>query len=112
MTITFPTPSTTNPFEIARRKLVEKLSAMKVPGALGSFPLASDFETLANMTREVAAIADEWLAVIGHQVRENATCTIDMRQFEGAFTGAIEGNCTWEMETAAMALREDAAEAA
>jgi hypothetical protein len=102
------TPSRSqNPFEAARLTLIRQLLAMKAPKAYSAFPSPADHEGIADHIREAAAIFDAWLAAIGFQIADNATTQIDMRSFEGAFTGAIEGNATYECERAAQALRDD-----
>src|SRR5216684_2478892 len=96
-----------NPFEAARLKLIASLLAMKAPAAYPSFPVPSDHAGVADHLREAAIIFDEWLATVGHQIRDNASNDVDERVFEGAFTGAIEGNATWEVEKAAETLLDE-----
>jgi hypothetical protein len=95
-----------NPFEIARRRLISALARMPVPQALGSFPVPSDFEAIRKHVLEAASICDDWLGSIGHQVSDNATCNLDLRSFDAAFTGAVDGNATYEIEKAAETLCE------
>lgn len=94
-----------NPFEAARLKLIASLLAMKAPSALPSFPQPTDHARVADHLREAAAIFDEWLAAVGHQVRENATTYVDANLFNGSFTGAIDGNETWACEQAGLEVR-------
>jgi hypothetical protein len=94
-----------NPFETARRKLVAALNAMTAPAAYPSFPSPDDHEGIAAHLREAAAIFDEWLAAVGHEVRANANTSISAGLFSGSFSGAIEGNETWACEEAAIEMR-------
>lgn len=96
---------TQNPFEAARLKLIQALLAMKAPKAYPSFPIPADHEGIAAHIREAAQIFDDWLAAVGHQVRDNSGSEIDMRCFEGAFMGAVDGNATWCCEEAGIELR-------
>ena len=100
-----------NPFEAARLSLIERLSAVKACAAIGSYPTPSDFLEVVRHVREVAACFDDWLETVGFQVAENAVNKVDMRVFDDAFSAAIEGNATFEIEECAEALR-DAREAA
>ncbi len=95
-----------NPFEAARLALIQKLLRLQVPKALSSYPIPSDFVELANHVREASAIFDEWIETIGFQVEQNAPCNVDQRAFCGAYTGAIEGNATFEIEEVGEAIRE------
>lgn len=97
---------TSNPFEIARRKLISALTAMKAPAAYPSFPCPDDHESIAAHIRDAAAIFDEWLAAVGHQVRDNAATSISAGLFNGSFSGAISDEA-WVCEEAASELREE-----
>lgn len=99
------TAFTKNPFEAARLSLVKALTALKAPAAYPSFPSPDDHEGTAAHLREAAAIFDEWLAAVGHQVRENATTGVSSNLFNGSFAGAIEGNETWACEEAGIDVR-------
>src|SRR6266436_8203145 len=87
-----------NPFEAARLKLISALLAMKPPSAYPSFPAPSDHAGVADHLREAASIFDDWLAAVGHQVRDNATTYVSAELFSGSFTAAIDGNETWSLE--------------
>jgi len=103
----FSPASPNNPFEVARRTLIQALARMPVPRPIGSFPVPSDFEGIRDHLVEAASIFDSWLGAVGHQVADNASHDVDMRVFEGAFTGAVEGNATFECDRCAEALIED-----
>lgn len=107
--LAFATTPSKNPFETARLSLIKRLLAMKAPKAYPLSPSPFDHEGVAAHLREAAAIFDEWLAAIGFQVADNAVCDIDMRVFEGAFTGGIDGNATFECMRAAETLLEERA---
>jgi hypothetical protein len=95
-----------SPIETARQRLVTNLLAMKVPSALSTFPHPVDFRSLADHMREAAAIVDDYFAVIGLHIADNATTDVDMRAFEGVVTGSIEGNATHYCDCEAEALTE------
>lgn len=92
-----------NPFETARLALIKRLLEMKAPVALPVFPTPGHFEGVAEHIRAAAAIFDEWLAAVGHEVRDNATVSIDAGDFEGAAAAAID-NATFACQNAAEAL--------
>jgi hypothetical protein len=104
---TLPTvPAQSNPFEAMRLALIKRLLELKAPKAYPSFPSPGHHEGVAQHIRDAALIFDEWLAAVGFQVSDNATCNIDMRVFEDTFTAAIEGNATFEVDRAAESLLE------
>lgn len=95
-----------SPFETARLALIARLTAMTAPRGLVAFPHPSDFEVVAGHIREAAAIFDEWLADIGHEVRDNSSADIDKDLFLDAFSRAVDGNETFACEEAAYTLRD------
>jgi hypothetical protein len=99
--------SSNNPFEVARCTLIKALARMPVPAAIGSFPVPSDFTAIASHLYGAAEIFDAWLRDIGHQVSDNASCPLDLTQFDDAFVGAIDGNASWICEQAAAALNSE-----
>lgn len=103
-TVPVPASSFRNPLETARLKLVKDFLSLKMP-AYPSFPSPDDHESFAGVIREAAAIFDEWLAAVGHQVRDNATTGVSSNLFNGSFSGAIEGNETWACEEAGIEVR-------
>lgn len=107
MTTALTQPRPQNPFESARLKLIQALLSMKAPKPISTFPIPCEFNSVADHLREAATIFDEWLGAIGHQVADNASHNVDMRVFEGAFTGAIDGNATYEIENVAERMMED-----
>lgn len=97
-----------NPFEIARRKLITALAAVKAPDPIGvGRPEPRDFESVKDHIAEIAAIADIWLRAIGDELRCNTTENLNMSCFESAFTGAVEGWATFECDRCAEALEEE-----
>jgi hypothetical protein len=107
MTATVAQTRPNNPFEIARRNLIDSLSTMAVPLPIANFPYAEDFEAVADHLRQAAAIFDAWLQDIGAQVKMNAPCRIDDGQFDCAFSGAIAGNATFETQRCAEIIRDE-----
>lgn len=85
------TTSTTkqNPLKAARAALIQRLLALPVPEALGD---------VADHLRETANVFDQWLYAVGSGVADHVTVDVDMRQFQGAFIGAVDGNATYEVE--------------
>jgi len=96
-----------SPFETARLALIERLSAMTAPRGFATFPHPSDFEVVASHIREAAAIFDEWLGVIGAEVRDNSSADIDNDLFLDAFSRAVDGNETFACEEAGNVLRDE-----
>lgn len=83
-------PSTSpNPFKAARAALIQRLLALPVPEAIGE---------VSDHLRDAANIFDQWLYAVGSGVADHVTVDVDMRQFQGAFVGAIDGNATYEVE--------------
>jgi len=108
LTTTLPAvPAKSNPIEAARLALIKRLLELKAPKAYPSFPSPGHHEGVAQHIRDAALIFDEWLAAVGHEVRDNSTVGIHFGLFAGSFTGAIDGNETGAVEEAAEALRED-----
>ena len=81
--------STQNPFEAARAALIQRLLSLRVPEAIG--------EVSEHLT-ETANVFDQWLYAVGSGVADHVTVDVDMRQFQGAFLGAVDGNATWEVD--------------
>lgn len=103
-------PAQSNPFEAMRLALIKRLLEMRAPKAYPSFPSPGHHEGVAQHIRDAALIFDEWLAAVGHEVRDNATTSISAGLFSGSFTGAVDGNETGAVEEQAEMLREFASE--
>ena len=101
---TLPKALHRNPFEVARSHLIRRILELQVPNAVRTFPSPAEFKAVADHVRQAAAIFDEWLAAIGHEVRDNASIEIDADVFDGAFVGAVDGNATYACDNAADAL--------
>lgn len=82
-----------NPLEQARMHLIARLWELSVPPqhAIADIP---------DLIREAANIFDEWLYAVGNHVGERVNVDLDMRNFQGACLGAVEGNATYEIESA------------
>ncbi len=95
------------PFEHARHQLIVALARLQPPRAFNIFPAPDEFTAVKDHIRETAMIFDEWLALIGHEVKDNAVTKIDMRAFRSPFTVAVEGSAMWAVECQADALFEE-----
>lgn len=85
------TTSPANPFEAARQALIARLLALPVPQALGE---------VSDHLRDAANIFDQWLYAVGSGVADHVTVDVDMRSFQGAFLGAVDGNASYEVDCA------------
>ncbi|EJN07915.1 hypothetical protein PMI42_07445 [Bradyrhizobium sp. YR681] len=85
------TSTTPNPFEAARSALIQRLLALPVPAAIGE---------VSDHLRDAANVFDQWLYAVGSGVADHVSVDVDMRQFQGAFLGAVDGNATYELECA------------
>lgn len=85
------TSTTPNPFKAARAALIQRLLALPVPEAIGE---------VSDHLKDTANVLDQWLFAVGRAVADHVTVDVDMRQFQGAFLGAVDGNATYEAECA------------
>ncbi|MCS3725457.1 hypothetical protein [Bradyrhizobium betae] len=85
-----PAPSQ-NPFKAASAALIARLLALPVPEAIGE---------VSDHLRDAANIFDQWLYAVGSGVADRVATDVDMRPFQGAFLGAVDGNATYEAECA------------
>jgi hypothetical protein len=92
-----------NPFEIARRKLLIELSKLPVP-AIDVSPRRGQFADVNDHVRDFAGAFDRWFREVGEEVRCNAYTNIDARMFNSAFSGAIDGFATYEIDRAEAAV--------
>lgn len=97
---------TTNPFEQAKAKLIERLALVVCPKAYRVFPSPADHLNVAQHMRDVAEVIDDWFSFIGDEIAENAVTKVDRRCFEAVVTCAIDGNATYCAEREAEALSE------
>jgi hypothetical protein len=101
-----PRPIRTDAMARIHRALVEAMNRLDVP-QLPTQPEPEDFEAVADYIQRVTLIFDvTWLQDIGAEVASNALCRIDQSMFCGQFVGAIDGNATFELDSAAQAARE------
>ena len=82
--------SAANPFEAARAALIQRLLSLPVPQAIGE---------VSEHLKDAANVFDQWLYAVGSGVADHVTVDVDMRSFQGAFLGAIDGNATYEVES-------------
>lgn len=94
-----------NPIETALLVLVKRLLEMKAPRAYPTFPSPDDHLSMKDHLILAAELFDDYLAAIGAEVRDNANCAIDKDLFSGTVMRAIDGNETYALEEAAMAVR-------
>src|SRR6516225_3603644 len=87
-----------NPFEAAKAALIARLNKLAAPSA-------SAIGDAADHIRDAANIFDEWLYAVGSQVADRSFNDVDMRSFQGAFLGAVDGNATYEVEVACEPVR-------
>lgn len=104
--VLFYPPRSNNPLEIARRKFISALAALKAP-CIGSFPTRDDFEAVKDHIAEVTRLADQWLAAIGTEVSSNSTTTTNMDYFASGFSEYGVNGCLFEIEKAAEACEEE-----
>ena len=103
-----PRLPTSNPFEIARRDLIEALNKLPVPRTISAaMPFPDDFETIAEHIRDASRLFDGWLKAIGYEVRANAQCKISEPLFDGVYLDAVDGWATDECGRAARVLQEE-----
>lgn len=98
-------PFSQNPFERARLALIKRLHELKAPKAYPSFPAPSDHLSIKDHIVCATELFDEYLAAIGAEIRDNVNCAIDKDLFSGSFIRAIDGNETYALDEAALAVR-------
>ena len=87
-----------NPFEIAKRSLIEKLVQLSCPRPINVNPFPDDFETVSSHIAEAAQIFDAWLSAVGFEGRQNAPCRVNTDLFEDVFSEAVVGWATGEVD--------------
>ena len=97
------------PFEEARHQLIIALARLQPPRKLNVFPAPDEFIAVKDHLREVAAVLDEWLALIGHEIKDNAIVNVDARAFVTPFQDAVDG-AMWQCERQADELLISSAE--
>ena len=95
-----------NPFEIAKRKLIAQLARLPVP-RIDVTPEPEQLHDVADHLRAVAQAGDEWLRLVGLEVKSNATVRVNMDLFDGQFERAVDGWAVFECERVAEDLRDD-----
>lgn len=107
---TFPRPPVT--LESAFRTFIAGLSRLKAPPAPGMNPTPGFYDSILDHMCEVKALVDNWTSDVGFIVSDNAPMTLDIKLFDRPFSDALEGNALWELERAAMVLRDEHREVA
>ena len=90
-----------SPIASAIHEAGRKLCAMD-PTALNSVycPTQDEAGALADDVRTIAKIFDEMLLKIGREARAHFGPTVSLSQFTGLMADAVEGEVTYELETA------------
>lgn len=101
-----PSRSANNPLEAARLRLIERFTALRMPGALSTFPIPYEYTAIADSLREAMSICDDMITAIGTHVADNASHHVDPRSFDGVCTGAAD-DAFYEIEQCAERLIED-----
>jgi hypothetical protein len=86
-------------------QLVSSLASTPVP----RLPINTAPDDIRDVTSYLLAVArhcDEWLKVVGNELCRNGA-SVDMRIFTDQFVGAIDGNATYDIESAALAMEEN-----
>jgi hypothetical protein len=102
--------SSKEPIAAAHAAMIDELSRLRCP-SLSVTPSVDEFGAVADYVVALARIADRCLKVVGEEVERNSVHSVDLSVFDGAFLGAVDGNATYEIDTAAERLREDEDEA-
>ena len=89
------------PIASAIHEAGRKLCAMN-PTALNSVycPTQDEAGALADDVRTIAGIFDEMLLKIGREARAHFGPTVSLAQFTDQMLETVDGNCTYELETA------------
>ena len=89
------------PLAAAIHEAGRKLCAMD-PTALSSFycPTRDEANALADDVRTIAKIFDEMLLKIGREARAHFGPTVSLAQFTEQMLETVDGNATYELETA------------
>ncbi len=110
-----PRSPTTNPFELARRQLIERINKLVVPTPLPvSFADPLSFDQVADHIKEAVAIFDSWLASIGTEVKAAAPwgCKVNTDLFNDVMSEAVIGWATDEVGRCAVVAQAELEEAA
>src|ERR1043166_7634564 len=100
--------SAQNLIAAAHAVMCAKLAAI-TPSRITINPEPDEFEATAEYIHAVCRVMDEWILRVGQEVQSNASVRIDIDQFRGTFTDAVEGQAIFECEREAETLREDRA---
>jgi hypothetical protein len=95
-----------NPFEIAKQRLMAHIARLPVP-VIDVTPAPEQLHDVADHVRAVAQAADEWLLLVGLEVKSNALSRVDLSQFQEQFESAVDGLSIFEIEKAAEIIRDD-----
>lgn len=100
------TSTTQNPFEQARRRLIERLTLLVVPNPIRIFPGPSDFLEAGRVLRESAEIYDDFVRAIGSEVEDNSPYRVDNRSFDAVASGAVS-DAIFECDNISERLQDD-----
>jgi hypothetical protein len=99
-------PAASHPLALAQATMVTELARLVAP-KLSANPEPEDFEDVADYLLRGARIIDDWIKEVGLEVRSSATCRVDMNMFTDVLKDALEGFATYEIDTAAEAVRDE-----
>jgi hypothetical protein len=98
-------PTSQNPIAKAHFAMIRELARMHVP-QIGVSPEPEEFEDTADYLLRVAAVVDAFVREVGLEVKCNALCLVDLKDFEGVLLNGMEGYCLASIDQAAEAARE------
>lgn len=94
------------PLEAALKLAAERCAGI-IPHKIVGDATPEDFEALVKDLEVLCRrIVDPIIEAYGQYAALNARCTIDQSLFAGQLWSALEGNATYELETAAECTRE------
>ena len=102
------TPATVAPLHPVRRALIEaaiKLNALQPTKIVGQ-PTMDDAKALQQDLDAICAIVDPIITAIGSYAESNYG-PLDRSLFTDQLRSALDGNATYEIETAALRFKED-----
>jgi len=97
---------TLHPLAKAQAMMVGELARLVAP-KLSANPEPEDFEDVADYLLRGARIIDEWIKEVGLEVRSASIGNVDINDFTDVLKNAVEGFATYEIDTAAEAVRDE-----
>ena len=97
--------SASNPFVVAKVKMVAALMQLPVPH-VDVVPEPGQIESIADFVRGVARITDMLMREVGLELRANATVGLSLDAFQTPCEDAVT-NALWDIQTTADELRAE-----